>query len=109
VASLGIAQQSTAAGSRPPKTAKSAGDGQVLFVGDNIAVAKTEYGKVRGFILRDIHQFLGIPYGADTIGKNRFMPPQKPTVDRHSPRSLVGKFRSANHGKTVCQPVCIVC
>jgi para-nitrobenzyl esterase len=32
VASLGIAQQSTAAGSRPPKTAKSAGDGQVLLV-----------------------------------------------------------------------------
>ena len=51
---------------------------QLLHIGDNIAIAQTEYGKVRGFILRGIHQFLGIPYGADTSGKNRFMPPQKP-------------------------------
>lgn len=51
---------------------------QLLHIGDDIAIAQTEYGKVRGFILRGIHQFLGIPYGADTSGKNRFMPPQKP-------------------------------
>jgi para-nitrobenzyl esterase len=54
-------------------------DGQILFIGDNIAVANTTYGKVRGFILRGINTFLGIPYGADTSGANRFMPPQKPT------------------------------
>ena len=59
-------------------TAKLADDDQILFVGDNIAVANTEHGKVRGFILRGIHTYLGIPYGADTSGKNRFMPPQKP-------------------------------
>jgi para-nitrobenzyl esterase len=53
-------------------------DEQVLFVGDNIAVANTQYGKVRGYILRGIHTFLGIPYGADTSGENRFMPPKKP-------------------------------
>ncbi|MFV0590453.1 MAG: carboxylesterase/lipase family protein [Draconibacterium sp.] len=53
-------------------------DEQVLFIGDDIAVAETVYGKVRGFILRGITQFRGIPYGADTGGKNRFMPPQKP-------------------------------
>lgn len=53
-------------------------DEQILFVGDNIAVAATSYGKVRGFILRGINSFLGIPYGADTSGANRFMPPQKP-------------------------------
>ena len=53
-------------------------DDQQLFVGDNIAIANTQYGKVRGFILRGIHTFLGIPYGADTSGSNRFMPPQKP-------------------------------
>jgi para-nitrobenzyl esterase len=59
--------------------APSNSDGQVLFVGDSIAVAKTEFGPIRGFVLRDIFQFLGVPYGADTSGKNRFMPPQKPT------------------------------
>jgi para-nitrobenzyl esterase len=53
-------------------------DEQILFIGDDIAIANTVYGKVKGFILRGIVQFRGIPYGADTSGKNRFMPPQKP-------------------------------
>jgi para-nitrobenzyl esterase len=57
---------------------KKQNDGQLLFIGDDIAVADTAYGKVRGFILRDIYTFRGIPYGADTSGKNRFMPSQKP-------------------------------
>ena len=56
----------------------SGNDDQQLFIGDDIAVAQTAYGAVRGFILRDIYQFRGIPYGAPTSGKNRFMPPQKP-------------------------------
>ncbi len=54
------------------------GDEQVLYIGDDIAVTDTAYGKVRGYILRDIKYFLGIPYGADTSGENRFMPPKKP-------------------------------
>jgi para-nitrobenzyl esterase len=53
-------------------------DGQILHIGDTIAVADTQYGKVRGYKLRGIYYFLGIPYGADTSGANRFMPPQKP-------------------------------
>ena len=53
-------------------------DGQVLFIGDNVAVADTTCGKVRGFIMKDIYAFLGMPYGANTAGINRFMPPQKP-------------------------------
>ena len=53
-------------------------DGQIIFIGDNIALADTTNGKVRGFIHKDIYNFLGIPYGANTTGKNRFMPPQKP-------------------------------
>jgi len=44
-------------------------DGQVFFIGDDIAIAETVYGKVRGFILRGIYQFRGIPYGADTDGE----------------------------------------
>jgi len=53
-------------------------DGQILFIGDDIAVADTTHGKVKGYKLRNIYYFLGIPYGADTSGENRFMPPQKP-------------------------------
>jgi para-nitrobenzyl esterase len=71
---LGTTLSSEAKGVKP----KDKEDEQVLFVGDNIAVANTQYGKVRGYILRGIHTFLGISYGADTSGENRFMPPQKP-------------------------------
>ncbi len=58
--------------------AKPDNDEQQLLVGDNIAIAQTKYGKVRGFILRGIYNYRGIPYGADTSGKNRFMAPQPP-------------------------------
>ena len=74
VAALGLGTTANAAIAKEPIEK----DGQVLLVGDNIAVANTTYGKVRGFILRGINTFLGIPYGADTSGSNRFMPPQKP-------------------------------
>ena len=50
----------------------------VLQVGDTIAVATTVYGKVKGYIMNGVYTFMGIPYGADTSGKNRFMPPVKP-------------------------------
>ncbi len=53
-------------------------DDQQLFIGDDIAIADTQYGKVQGFILSGIYHYRGIPYGADTSGANRFMPPQKP-------------------------------
>ncbi|MEZ4699969.1 MAG: carboxylesterase family protein [Rhodothermales bacterium] len=53
-------------------------DEQILYIGDDIAITDTVYGKVQGFILRDTYHFRGIPYGADTGGANRFMPPQKP-------------------------------
>jgi para-nitrobenzyl esterase len=53
-------------------------DGPVLQIGDDVAVVDTTNGKVQGYVLRDIHYYLGIPYGADTSGANRFMPPQKP-------------------------------
>ena len=53
-------------------------DDQLVYIGEDIAVAQTQYGKVKGYIMRDIYTFLGIPYGASTEGKNRFMPPQPP-------------------------------
>jgi para-nitrobenzyl esterase len=68
----------TSATSPSPYANKEDEDGQILFIGDNIALADTKYGKVKGYQLRGINVFLGIPYGADTSGANRFMPPEKP-------------------------------
>ncbi|UBM57674.1 carboxylesterase family protein [Marinilongibacter aquaticus] len=49
-----------------------------LEIGDGIAEVDTQHGRVRGFVLNGIHTYLGLPYGADTSGKNRFMPPKSP-------------------------------
>jgi para-nitrobenzyl esterase len=38
----------------------------------------TTSGKVQGIQVTGIKEFKGIPYGATTAGKNRFMPPKKP-------------------------------
>ncbi|MCE7055441.1 carboxylesterase family protein [Algoriphagus sp. AGSA1] len=76
-AGLGLATALPFASQANPTTRK-ANNGQFLQIGDDIAIANTDSGKIRGYILNDVFTFLGVPYGADTSGKNRFMPPQKP-------------------------------
>lgn len=68
-------------------------DEQQLYIGDSIAVAQTQYGKVRGYLLRDIYTFCGIPYGASTAGENRFMPPREPEPWRASVQRSFGAIR----------------
>ncbi|HLG96532.1 MAG TPA: carboxylesterase/lipase family protein [Bryobacteraceae bacterium] len=41
---------------------------------------ETTDGKVQGIANTGIKEFKGIPYGASTAGKNRFMPPRKPAA-----------------------------
>jgi para-nitrobenzyl esterase len=43
------------------------------------AVAKTQYGPVRGYVERDVYTFKGIPYGQNTGGENRWLPAKPPT------------------------------
>ena len=78
-AALTAGTTSAAAGTaQAPPSRRSDPDGPVLLIGDDIAVTETTSGKVRGYVLRGIHHFLGMPYGADTSGANRFMPPRPP-------------------------------
>ena len=42
------------------------------------AVAKTQYGKVRGFVQSGVLTFKGIPYGQNTGGENRWLPAKPP-------------------------------
>jgi len=41
-------------------------------------VVETSHGKVQGIVQDGTRLFRGIPYGGDTSGKNRFMPPTRP-------------------------------
>jgi para-nitrobenzyl esterase len=49
-----------------------------VFAQSDAVVAQTTYGRVRGVEVNGINVFKGIPYGASTAGKNRFMPPAAP-------------------------------
>lgn len=86
IKSLGLGTAALSAGSLtslnacpvPLAERETAEEGPLLQIGENLAVADTDCGKVKGFIMGGVYTFLGIPYGADTSGKNRFMPPVKP-------------------------------
>ena len=54
---------------RPRATVSAYGDANII---------DTTYGRVRGSERDGIHIFRGIPYGADTGGKARFLPAAKP-------------------------------
>jgi para-nitrobenzyl esterase len=41
-------------------------------------IAETAYGRIRGTDVAGVKVFKGVPYGASTAGKNRFMPPGAP-------------------------------
>jgi para-nitrobenzyl esterase len=55
------------------RSVRAAGGNSELFF-----TTETVYGKVQGIANTGIKEFKGIPYGAPTGGKNRYMPPQKP-------------------------------
>jgi len=64
---------------------------------DGEIIAETIYGKVKGYEFNDVMIFRGIPYGANTAGENRFMPPKNPKAwtgirdcTKNGPRSPQG-------------------
>lgn len=59
-------------------TAQAAAETDSVTAADSLAIAETATGKVRGFVRHNIFIFRGIPYGASTAGRQRFLPPAKP-------------------------------
>jgi para-nitrobenzyl esterase len=44
------------------------------------AIAKTQYGRVRGFLADGVFTFKGVPYGQTTAGENRWLPAKAPAA-----------------------------
>jgi para-nitrobenzyl esterase len=76
-AGVGIAASARAAASDSIKTAAHQGPGNCST--PQSAVAKTQYGKVRGFLDGGVFTFKGVPYGQTTAGENRWLPAKPPT------------------------------
>src|SRR5262249_4306961 len=51
---------------------------RVIAAEPSYVFADTSFGRVRGVDADGIKTFKGIPYGASTAGRNRFMPPVDP-------------------------------
>src|SRR5579871_2678755 len=70
-------------------------------------IVETASGKLRGAVEDGMVRFLGVPYGAPTGGRNRFMPPQKPEPwsgvrsaeawAGHAPQSPINAIVSAGY------------
>jgi para-nitrobenzyl esterase len=61
---------------------------------------ETTYGRLRGQDIKGIKLFKGIPYGASTGGKNRFLPPRKPAA-------WTGVRDALQWGQTAPQPTAV--
>jgi para-nitrobenzyl esterase len=77
-ASVASLATSPAEAQAPPPSRPLAGSS----TGGIFVETDTAYGRVQGIQSAGIKEFRGIPYGASTAGRNRFMPPKKPAAWR---------------------------
>ncbi len=76
-AGLSIATTQSAVASDSIKTGAHQEPGNVST--PRSAIARTQYGKVRGFLDGGVFTFKGVPYGQTTAGENRWLPAKPPT------------------------------
>jgi para-nitrobenzyl esterase len=64
------------------------------------AVAKTQYGKVRGFVDGGVYTFKGVPYGQNTGGENRWLPakPPVPWKDEYRGSQITDEYPALIYG-----------
>jgi para-nitrobenzyl esterase len=87
-AGLGVATPSYAAASDgAKKTAASQSSGSLST--PRSAIAKTQYGKVRGYLDDGVFIFKGVPYGQTTAAENRWLPAKPPTPWKQELPTLV--------------------
>ncbi|HTG39434.1 carboxylesterase/lipase family protein [Sphingomonas sp.] len=75
-APMGLALAGTARASDSVKVGAHSGPGGCSTPRN--AIARTQYGPVRGFVAGDVFHFKGIPYGDDTGAANRWLPAKAP-------------------------------
>jgi para-nitrobenzyl esterase len=76
-ASVGVTDEPLASASDSVKTGAHQEPGNCST--PRSAVAKTQYGKVRGFLVDGVFTFKGVPYGGQTTaGENRWLPAKPP-------------------------------
>lgn len=75
-AGIGMAAGKSALASDSIKTAAHQEPGNCST--SRSAIAKTQYGKVRGFVDGGVLTFKGVPYGQTTAGANRWLPAKPP-------------------------------
>lgn len=76
-AGLSIATSNSAVASDSIKTGAHQEPGNVST--PRSAIARTQYGRVRGFLDGGVFTFKGVPYGQTTAGENRWLPAKPPT------------------------------
>src|SRR5215472_12355730 len=75
-AGLSLATANSAVASDSIKTGAHQEPGNVST--PRSAIAKTQYGKLRGFLDGGVLTFKGVPYGQTTAGENRWLPARPP-------------------------------